>query len=219
MGWLDSIIDSMDTCLSKLQEIVKDREAWHFSVYGVTVSSNTTQRLNNSSNILHCHSTQSLTSIYGFLHLFKTQYSTPTRKKHRTRHGRCSKPGASAEKVTVEGCTHQWGSRWTVPIGYKRFTWSSDTLLLPPLSQMSFTHSLSRILQNLLPHPPSQSVTLLFLTSLKTVQRELLQVSMIISPQLPAFESCAHLLSHYTAQVSQGSPEKQKNRLCTYVCV
>ena len=42
MGWLDSIIDSMDTCLSKLQGIVQDREAWHFSVYGVTMSSNTT---------------------------------------------------------------------------------------------------------------------------------------------------------------------------------
>ena len=38
-----------------------------------------------------------------------------------------------------------------------------------------------------------------FLTSLKTVQRELLQVSMIISPQIPAFEPCTHLLSHYTA--------------------
>jgi len=42
MGWLDSIIDSMDTCLSKLQGIVQDREAWHFSVYGVTMSSNMT---------------------------------------------------------------------------------------------------------------------------------------------------------------------------------
>ena len=201
MGWLDSIIDSMDTCLSKLQGIVQDREAWHFSVYGVTMSSNTTQRLNNSSNTLHCHSTQNLTFISGFLHLFKAQYSTPTRRKHRKLHGRCSRSGAPAEKVTVEGRTHQWGSRWTVPIGYKRFNWSSDALLLPPLSQMSFTHSFSRVLQYLLPHPHSQSVTLLFffLTSLKTVQRELLQVSMIISPQIPAFEPGTHLLSHYTA--------------------
>ena len=38
-----------------------------------------------------------------------------------------------------------------------------------------------------------------FLTSRKRVQRELLQISMIISPQLPAFEPCTHLLSHYTA--------------------
>ena len=35
---MDSIIDSMDISLSKLQEIVKDREAWHAAVLGVTKS-------------------------------------------------------------------------------------------------------------------------------------------------------------------------------------
>ena len=36
--WLDGIIESMDTSLSKLQEIVKDREVWHVAVHGVTKS-------------------------------------------------------------------------------------------------------------------------------------------------------------------------------------
>ena len=48
---MDVITDLMDMSLSKLREIVKDREAWRAAVHGVSEGWDTTWQLNNKNNV------------------------------------------------------------------------------------------------------------------------------------------------------------------------
>ena len=76
MGWLDSITDSVDMNLSKLQEIAKDKGAWHAAVPGTQrVGHNLATRQQHSAFHSHC------TNLYPYeqhtrILFFSTSFST-----------------------------------------------------------------------------------------------------------------------------------------------
>ena len=88
--WLGGITDSMDVSLSKLQEIVKDRKAWHAVVHGITKSW-TWLRLNNKEGVLHTETLR--LSGFSSLHLKYLQSSTSPSPPHDNSSWRnCSHP-------------------------------------------------------------------------------------------------------------------------------